>query len=157
VLHLSGIQEYQFPRQADLPDSSYPDVTSNQEIYTRHILGEVRKIDNPLISAPIAAWNYRKNGVWDIKGQPGIPKPGEWAVYKGERVHDAYLANNVYGHVTAELGLSPEESLQIADTYSRMYRGKPDQPEDQAAIASGWYEYHTGNPWPPSMPKPTDF
>lgn len=160
-MHLPGIRDYTFPQQSDLPISSYPDVTRNQQIYVKHIIAQIeneQKKYGESIAKILAASRFPTNQIWDLKKQPGIPKPGEWAIYKGKLVHDAYLANHVFGEAAAKLGLSKEEALSIANTFSKISRrGMDDQPEDQAAILSGWLDFHTGNPWPKNLKTPKEY
>lgn len=95
------------------------------------------------------------NGVWDLKGQPGIPPNDSLALYKGEVVTAMYLANNAFGHAMAADGYTLEQALYYAELASLASRGfQHDQPEDQAAIISGWFEEYTGDPWPIGMPDP---
>lgn len=156
LFNLPGIRNYKHPKTPYLDRHSYSDVTNNFIIYRNFILKELQNMPFG-IDMSAAAEKFFPKHIWDLKGQLGIPKPGEWAIYKGELVHDAYLANNIFGQACHYMGISLEDSLLIAQRLSMATRHKPDQPEDQEAIISGWTEYSTGNPWPPGVFKPIDF
>ena len=161
VLHLPGIQtNLKFPMSQELARSVYPDVTHNLQIYARYITGEVKKYKMGDRDFILRFW---PGAVWDIKGQLGIPGAGhegysEWALYRGQLVHNAYLANNVFGQAAAARGMPLEETLDKTDGYYQIFHSwQHDQPEDRAAIISGWWEYHTGNPWPAGLKTPSEY
>ncbi|MEB3246173.1 MAG: hypothetical protein VKJ06_09355 [Vampirovibrionales bacterium] len=147
----------EFPKTPDLPDKKYPNVEKTYKNYVDKILGDVNK-NGGVWEYPKFIANFRPNGAWDIKGDKGIPPAGSWAFYKGEKVHDAYLANNIFGQAMAKLGESLESTLWKAQEVANWtLPSRRDQPEDQAAIVSGYYEYKTGNPWPKGLRTPDEY
>lgn len=157
ILYLPGIKHYQYQKTPYLPKRLYPDVTHNFNIYKRYVLTDVLK-HSFISNTKHAAVRFRSNQEWDLKHQPGIPEPGEWALYKRELVPDKYLSNNLFGQAMAAMGYGIIPSLVIAEGYSRISRNNaPDQAEDIEAIKSGWLEYKTGNPWPSYIKKPLYF
>lgn len=163
VLHFPGIQEFKsYPRNTAKYDTDkleswhrkvnlYPDVTKNQQIYVKFITDIVRKHRPGALQYISRFW---PDGVWDLKGQSGIPPNNSLARYKGEIVTAMYLANNAFGHAMAAAGFTLKQALDYAEWASSASRFTYDQPEDQAAIISGWFEEDTGDPWPLGMPDP---
>jgi hypothetical protein len=74
-------------------------------------------------------------------------------------VHDAYLANNMYGQAMAKIGKPLEDALTTGNIYAYGTSGftRNDQPEDQEAIASGWFEVNYGEAFPEGSLTPSDY
>ena len=144
-----------FQTSPDLPLEQYKDITQNVHAYDKHISTQVL----PLwyVNTP-AFINFRSGEPWDLKGQPGLPLPGQWAIYRGMKVHDAFIANRIFGKVMARSVIDNEQSLTVAQIFSFFSRkGELDQPEDQAAIISGYLEEYGLPYWNSKILRPTYF
>lgn len=166
ILKLTGINNYpvsSYPLTLNEPLAKYPDVTENQKRYITAIEKEVKtRPETASLFITRFGKYFATNGKWDLKGQPGIPPSGKggkpyWAKYKGQKVHDAYLANHAYGYAMAAYGYDLSQTLLIAGAIAGIgqesrenFLGN-DQLEDQVAIISGWFELYTGNPWPQGL------
>jgi hypothetical protein len=171
VPHMPGIRNYKFPTTPDLPRSSYPSIDENLKIYENRIIKTIigqrgSKIPLLLIRGD-AALKFAPGKEWDLKHKEGIPKPGQWGLYKGQKVTDAYAANHAYGTALAYLGINLKDGLDHARSLVKFqylknnwkYSEKVyDQPEDTAAIISGYYEAtsENKNPWPKNLPTPLE-
>jgi hypothetical protein len=74
---------------------------------------------------------------FDLKRQPGLPPAGMWSIYRGEKVHDAHLANRIFGRAAAKAGMPLWITLDASEGYAIFQSRHRDQPEDMAAVMNG--------------------
>jgi hypothetical protein len=131
IMNIPGLKHYKFPRNPHLPLKTYPDITKNVQLYEEAIKktilkerGSYIKIDpNNFVAQIQAAQRFSPNHIWDLKGQPGLPNAGEWALYQGRPVDYQYIANHAFGFSLPYLGLNLDSGLEKAETILKKLGG----------------------------------